>query len=78
LLRANSQGALQLGPLSGSGLVAVHGAVEAKLPGEDDGVPAAVDTELGQDPGDMDADGLAADEQGLGDLPVGAALDQQA
>ena len=38
---------------------------------------AAVDTELGQDPGDMDADCLAADEQLLGDLPIGATLLQQ-
>jgi hypothetical protein len=58
-------------------LAVVQGAVETELTGEDGGVAAAVDTKLGQDPGDMDTDGLAADEQLLSDLPIRSPLNQQ-
>jgi hypothetical protein len=37
-----------------------------------------MDIKLGQDPGDMDTGGLAADEQLLGDLPVRSSLNQEA
>src|SRR5215204_1498615 len=57
--------------------VGVHWLDQAELTGLGGGVSTAVDTELGQDPGDMDADCLAADEQLLGDLPIGATLLQQ-
>src|SRR4029453_6528227 len=52
---------------------AVHRAVQAQLAGAGGGCQAAVDTELGQDVGNVHAGGVAADEQLFGDLAVAPA-----
>jgi hypothetical protein len=51
--------------------------VQAKPAGEGGGLHAVVHAKLGEDVGHMHADRLAADEQLLSDLTVGAALHQQ-
>lgn len=54
-----------------------HGVDDAGLVGEDHGLYAVPDLELGQDPGDVGLDRRLSDDDLRGDLGVGAAADQQ-
>src|SRR5262249_15101578 len=51
---------------------ALAGLVEAEAVGDRGGLDPGVNVELGEDVGDVDAGGLGADEQHLGDLAVAA------
>jgi succinate-semialdehyde dehydrogenase/glutarate-semialdehyde dehydrogenase len=59
------------------GGTASSGVEQAPLPRQRSGLGATARAQLGQDVGDVDADGLGADEQLPGDLAVGPALGDQ-
>src|SRR5680860_80470 len=54
-----------------------RGLHEVMLEGVGDGGGARLDAELAKDVGDVGGGGAVSDEQRLGDLPVGAAVDEQ-